>query len=140
MYCPNQALAPCQGGQWLLLWPWESSLPSPCFGPVNAAFRHRCCGLHPSRAQVDRQDHIFNVYLGPDGRPRRVQVGDLRDLGTVKVADFGGIPVSSLQSAARQRRRTITAFPDPDAGSVVLPPNTPFTRGPVRPCFLGTRT
>lgn len=84
---------------------------------------------------MDRQDRIFNVYLGPDGQPRRAQVGDLGDLGSVRVADFGGIPVSDLRSAAARRRRphTITAFPDPDAGSVVLPPNTPFTRGPVRP-------
>ena len=64
-----------------------------------------------------------------------MQVGDLSDLGTLKVADFGGIPVADLRSAAARRRRpgTITAFPDPDAGSVVLPPNTPFTRGQVRP-------
>ncbi|KAK9842037.1 hypothetical protein WJX81_005422 [Elliptochloris bilobata] len=80
---------------------------------------------------VDTQDQIFNVYLGSDGEPRRVKVGDLRDLGTVRVTDLGGIPVSNLQSASRARRRSaITAFPDPDAGGVVLPPNTPFTQGP----------
>ena len=84
---------------------------------------------------MDRQDRIFNVYMGPDGQPRRVRVGDAGDLGTLKVADLGGIPVADLQAAAARRRGTITAFPDPDAGTVVLPPNTPFTRGRVRPGF-----
>jgi len=82
---------------------------------------------------VDARDNIYNVYMGPDGEPQRVAVGSLGELGTMRVSELGGIPAANLRHAAGERRRgAITAFPDPDAGSVMLPPNTPFTRGRVR--------
>lgn len=89
-------------------------------------------------AQVDARDNIYNVYMGPDGEPQRVAVGNLADLGKMKVSELGGLSPDDLRKAAAQRglpdrsRDTIVAFPDPDAGSVMLPPNTPFTRGKVR--------
>lgn len=82
---------------------------------------------------MDARDNIYNVYMGPDGEPQRVAVGSLGELGTMRVSELGGIPAANLRHAAGERRRgAITAFPDPDAGSVMLPPNTPFTRGRVR--------
>ena len=100
----------------------------------------RARGAHTGRrAQVDARDNIYNVYMGPDGEPQRVAVGSLGELGTMRVSELGGIPAANLRHAAGERRRgAITAFPDPDAGSVMLPPNTPFTRGRVRPTLQGT--
>ena len=85
--------------------------------------------------QVDAQNQIFNVYIAPDGEPQRVKVGSLDDLGTIRAKDLGGIPVASLAKASKERMLRggrITAFADPDAGSVMLPPNTPFTRDRAR--------
>lgn len=78
--------------------------------------------------QVTWDNKVYNVYLDRNGEEQRRYVGDIRDVGTFKVKDMGGISVERLQRASRGRfDGTITAFPD-DNTDIPLPPNAPLYR------------
>ena len=76
---------------------------------------------------------MYNVYLDGYGEEQRKYVGDIRDVRSISVKDFGGLSAERLQQVSKGRfRGALTVFPD-EKKEVPLPPNAPEFQRKVSP-------
>ena len=91
-----------------------------------------------TRAQVDLQGDMYNLFMDRDGEPNQVRVGNVADLASINVKDIGGIPTQSLAEAVGARDAGMSGgkmmvFPDfprknatPDElQKYLMPPDAP---------------
>ncbi|KAK9800854.1 hypothetical protein WJX73_000228 [Symbiochloris irregularis] len=77
---------------------------------------------------VDKDQHVFNVWIDKQEQPQRKYVGDLSDMRTMDVRSLAGIPVRELQRESRGRfDGKFTVF-DSDRKARPLPPNAPVLK------------
>ena len=71
---------------------------------------------------------VFNVYLDGYGEEQRKYVGDIRDVQSISVKDFGGVSAERLQQISKGRfNGAVTVFPD-EKREVPMAPNAPNFR------------
>ncbi|CAL5219413.1 g1241 [Coccomyxa viridis] len=68
---------------------------------------------------------VYNVYLDDYGEEQRKYVGDIRDVQSISVKDFGGLSAERLQQLSKGRfNGAVTVFPD-EKREIPMPPNAP---------------
>ena len=68
---------------------------------------------------------MYNVYLDDYGEEQRKYVGDIRDVQSISVKDFGGLSAERLQQLSKGRfNGAVTVFPD-EKREIPMPPNAP---------------
>ena len=68
------------------------------------------------------------MYLDGYGEEQRKYVGDIRDVQSISVKDFGGVSAERLQQISKGRfNGAVTVFPD-EKREVPMPPNAPNFR------------
>lgn len=78
------------------------------------------------------------MYLDSYGEEQRKYVGDIRDVRSISVKDFGGLSAERLQEVSKGRfRGAVTVFPD-EKKEVPLPPNAPSFQKIVSPLLALT--
>lgn len=81
--------------------------------------------------QVDKDEHVFNVWMDKQENIQRKYVGDLSDMRTMDIRSLAGIPVSELQRESRGRFNGKYTVFDSDRKSLPLPPNAPVLEAEV---------
>ncbi len=75
--------------------------------------------------QVTADFKVYNIFLDRDGEEQRKYVGDIRDLRTISVKDFGGLSAERLREISQGRfNGQVTVFPD-EKKEVPMPPTAP---------------
>lgn len=88
--------------------------------------------------QVTADFKVYNVYLDEYGEEQRKYVGDIRDVQSISVKDFGGLSAERLQQISKGRfDGTMTVFPD-EKKEVPMPPNAPRYLNKVSSWHLGS--
>ena len=78
--------------------------------------------------QVTADFKVYNMYLDQNGEEQRKYVGDIRDLRTISVKDFGGLSAERLKEISEGRfNGQVTVFPD-EKKEVPMPPTAPQYR------------
>lgn len=83
---------------------------------------------------VDTSGNMYNEYLEPGSDEiKRVPVGNIADITSVKVSEIGGVPIEELQNSVRGFRggRVVGFAQPPDENGLtwenMMPPNAPAT-------------
>lgn len=75
--------------------------------------------------QVDKDEHVFNVWIDKEEKPQRKYVGELSDMKTMDIGSLAGIPVRELQRESRGRFDGKYTVFDSQREALPLPPNAP---------------